>query len=871
MTDAEHWQLVKDLVGRALEHDPGRRASWLDAQPAPDAVRRDAEKLVAAAAEAGSFLETEPVGPTPSTLLEHPLAPLVREGDSVGAYRIVRLLGQGGMGAVYLASRADDAFRKEVAIKLVRPDAGGALADRLRLERRLLATLDHPNIARLIDGGTSADGVPYVVMEYVDGVPIDVYCRDHRLGIRESLALVITLCDAVQHAHRNLVVHRDLKPGNILVTSEGVPKLLDFGIAKALAGDDWGRTATGQAAMTPHSASPEQVRGEPVTVGTDVYGLGVLLYGLLTGRTPFAEAASPAALLHAICDLDPVAPSRLAPSAGIPADLDRITLKALKKAPGDRYDSAAGMGADLGRFLAGRPVEATPDSLAYRGRRFVARHRLGTAAVAAATVALAGGVGTTLWQARRTEQQRVRAERHFDEVRQLANTLIFEIHDGIERVPGATATRQLLVARAVAYYDRLAADERDNPPLQREIAAAYRRLGGVLGRPYASNFGDAPGALASYRKALAIREALAATDPSLPASLDLLESYLDVAEILRQTADTAGTLTLLERAAERLAPLEAVMPGDSAVLRASARVAMARAHGFEQAGRIESALASAEQALARHEKLSRDAAGDRTLAAEIAIDHGRIAVSRMRAGDFAGALVASTRRLELATQAAASDPTATPARRGLSTAHVQIGQVLARLGRPDQATAHLQTALDLRQRIAVQDPSDQQAEIDVCFAELELGELWLRRQRPDTALPLLHAGVDRAQRLAARTPGYVFMRLSLASGLNRLSRALMLTGDRRGAVAAAEEAVAVMAAAAAADPADARLQCELALGYEALGDAVEPAAPTRRAHYDRAGQLLSALRDAGRLGGGTLFGDEPARLAALDAKRAAVQ
>ena len=871
MTDAERWQFVKDLAGRALEYDPGLRAAWLAAQPAPEPIRRDAARLVAADAEAAGFLEIDPGSATGAAVFADPPAAVVHAGDSAGAYRIVRLLGQGGMGAVYLATRADDAFRKEVAIKFVRPDGRGALADRLRQERRLLATLDHPNIARLIDGGTTAEGVPYVVMEYVDGVPIDAYCRAHRLTVRDRVALVIALCEAVQHAHRNLVVHRDLKPGNILVTADGVPKLLDFGIAKVLAGDDVARTATGQAAMTPESASPEQVKGEPVTIATDVYGLGVLLYGLLAGTTPFADAGSPAALLHAICEIDPKAPSRIAPAADIPADVDRITLKAMKKAPRDRYDSAAALGADLGRFLAGRPVEATPDSLAYRTRRFVARHRLGTAVGGAAVVALAVGVATTVWQARRAEQQRVRAERHFDEVRQLANALIFEVHDGIERLPGATATRQLLVARAVDYYDRLAADERGNAPLQREISAAYRRLGGVLGRPYASNFGDAPGALASYRKALAIRETLAAADPSLPASLDLLESYLDVAEILRQTAGTAATLTLLDQAAARLAPLEAATPGDPVVLRAAARVSMARAHAFEQAGRIDGALAAAEDALARHERLERVAPGDRTLAAEIAVDHGRIAVSKMRAGDFPGALVASTRRLALATQAADNDPAGTPARRGLSTAHVQIAQVLARLGRTGEATGHLQAALDERRQIARQDASDQQAEIDLCVAELELGELWLRRNQPASALPLLQAGVARARRLSAGAPGYVFMRLSLASGLNRLSRALVLTGDRRGAVAAAEEAVAVMTAAAAADAADARLQCELALGHEAVGDALEATDAGRRVHYDRAGQLLSGLRDAGRLGGGTLFGDEPARLAAIDAKRAATQ
>lgn len=869
MTDGERWQLVKDLAGRALEHHAGDRGAWLAAQDAPEAVRQEAARLVAADAAAADFLEAGTLGlAAVSPAADGQAAPAVREGDPVGAYRIVRPIGQGGMGAVYLATRADEAFSKQVAIKLVHADAGGALADRLRRERRLLATLDHPNIARLIDGGTTAAGVPYVVMEYVDGVPIDDYCRRHAVPLAGRVALVRVAAEAVQHAHANLVVHRDLKPGNILVTADGMVKLLDFGIAKVLADDDRARTATGHSALTPETASPEQLTGGAITVATDVYGLGVLLYALLAGRPPFADAASPAALLRAICEVDPPPPSQVAPTARIPADLDRITLKALKKVPADRYANVASFAADLGRYLDGRPVEAMPDAIAYRARRFVARHRAGTAAATAAIVAVVGGAGTTVWQARRTEQQRVRAERHFDEVRQLANALIFEVHDGIERLPGATATRQLLVTRAVNYYDRLVADERDNAPLQREIAAAYRRLGGVLGRPYASNFGDSAGALASYRKALAIREALAEADPSLPATLELLESYVDVADVLRQTADTAGTIALLDRAGDRMALLEATRPADPVVLRAAARVSMARAHAYEQAGRIDQALASAERALTRHQALQAGGAADATLAGDIAIDHGRIGVSRMRAGDFAGALGPLQRRLDLAERGSGADPSSTPARRGLSTAHVQVGQALARLGRHDEAVAHIEAARRLRREIAGQDPSDQQAQIDLFFADLEAGELQLRVGRHDVALPALRAGVARARQLAERAPDYVFMRLSLASGLNRLSRALVATGDSVAALAASREAVAAMESAAATDPADARLQCELGLGYEAIGDALDVAA--RRPWYDRALAQLTALRDTGRLGGGTLFGDEPARLAALEAKRAAL-
>ncbi len=295
------------------------------------------------------------------------------------------------MGTVYLATRADDAFDKQVAIKLVRAGlAGPGLVERLREERRVLASLDHPNIARLLDGGATDDGVPYVVMEYVDGLPLDAYCESRGTTVAGRVALVRHVCDAVHDAHRNLIVHRDIKPGNVLVTAAGTPKLLDFGIAKVLGGVAASRSQT-VGAMTPDSASPEQVTGGAITVGTDVYGLGLLLYRLLAERPravrPYGRGSA-AALLRRCARTIPVPPSRLAPGLSIPADLDRIVLKALAKRPQDRYDTAAALSDDLGRLLDQRPVRATPDSLAYRSRRFVARHRLGTAVAATGTSSL---------------------------------------------------------------------------------------------------------------------------------------------------------------------------------------------------------------------------------------------------------------------------------------------------------------------------------------------------------------------------------------------------------------------------------------------------------------------------------------------------
>ena len=578
MTDAEHWQLVKDLAGRAFEQAPDRRAAWLHGQDVAPAVRDAAARLLDADADAdaGCFLDADPPLGSP---LDPPSRSAARPGDVIGAYRIVRLIGEGGMGAVYLATRADDAFHKQVAIKLV--GGGGpprALAERLRQERRLLATLDHPSIARLLDGGTTADGAPYVVMEYVDGAPIDRYCETHRLPLRARIELVRRVCEAVHHAHGNLVVHRDIKPGNILVTADGTPKLLDFGIAKALASDETVRTITGVGAMTPESASPEQVLGQPITVATDVYALGALLYRLIAGRPPFADAASPAALLHAICERDPLPPGQAAPATTVPRDVDLIVVKALRKRPADRYDSAAALAADLGRYLAGRPVEAAPDTLGYRTRGFVARHRLATVAVVTGIVALSGGLAATLWQARIAEAERQRAERRFGEVRRLARSLIFDVHDAITPLPGSTPVRRQLVANAVQYLDGLAGESGGDADLLRELAEGYERLARVQGRSGNANLGDESGARASGAKALALRRQIVQHPAARP------EDAVNLAESLQGQAGAAASAEAQATAVgEALALLDglptAVGEGRRAAnLRASLLWSLAGAH-----------------------------------------------------------------------------------------------------------------------------------------------------------------------------------------------------------------------------------------------------------------------------------------------------
>ena len=418
----ERWAQVKEVLYAVLDLEPGLRPDYLDRACANDpSLLQEIEPLILSHAQIDAdFLKTIVAGDANSASVElrHSLV-----GRLIGPYRIVEEIGAGGMGDVYRGVRADDQYQKEVAIKVVRRgfDTDSGLR-RFKAERQILATLDHSNIARLLDSGSTEDGLPYVVMELVEGQPIDQYCDRHNLSLVERLQLFRMVCAAVHYAHQHLVVHRDLKPGNILVTAEGVPKLLDFGIAKLLAPQVFAqpleRTATLMRVMTPEFASPEQVCGESITTASDVYSLGVVLYRLLTGCSPYQiTRGAPHEIAREICESEPQKPSIAITRAvetvsgdaaslrlssrpprhaqetqrlrrHLAGDLDNIVLMALRKEPLRRYASAAQFSEDIRRHLEGLPVVARQDTLGYRTGKFVTRHRLGVAAAAVVCVLL---------------------------------------------------------------------------------------------------------------------------------------------------------------------------------------------------------------------------------------------------------------------------------------------------------------------------------------------------------------------------------------------------------------------------------------------------------------------------------------------------
>jgi eukaryotic-like serine/threonine-protein kinase len=505
---SDRWQRLKGIIGTALQMAPGAREAYLrEACAGDDTLLEEATSLLDAGERAEPFLERAVEAAAGSWATESS-----RIGLRLGPYELVRELGQGGMGSVYLATRVDDEYRKEVAVKIVRADVDDAESRRRFLvERQILANLDHPHIARLLDGGTTDDHTPYVVMEYVAGEPLTAFCDARRLTIEERLRLFARVCEAVQFAHRNLVVHRDLKPGNILVTADGTPKLLDFGIAKLLA-DPTGAPATRSALrpMTPEYASPEQVQGGAITTATDVYALGVLLCELLCGRRPYRlDDRSPLAVEAAITTQAPERPStavfrRSEPQDRAPedqqtpeavaaargttperlrrqlaGDLDVITLMALRKEPERRYGSAEQLALDIRRHLDGLPVTARRDTVRYRAGKFVGRHRGAVAGTAAAVVLVAA---LTAFYGVRLARERDRAQAEGAKAAQVAEFLT-ELFRGAdpEQAQGRDFTARELLATGARRVER---ELSGDPVLQATVM-------GVIGRVYQS-LGDYP-------------------------------------------------------------------------------------------------------------------------------------------------------------------------------------------------------------------------------------------------------------------------------------------------------------------------------------------------------------------------------------------
>jgi non-specific serine/threonine protein kinase/serine/threonine-protein kinase len=610
---------ISAAVAEALELAEGERLAFLHARFAADpAMRRDAGLLLAGAADVDDFLES----PLPAAVSE--------PRERFGPYRVTGRIGEGGMGVVFQAVRDDGQFERQVAIKVIRSlGAHGELLRRFGTERQVLAQLEHPNIAKLLDAGLSENGAPYLVLEFVQGEPITAWCESRHLRVPERLRLFETVCSAVHAAHQRLIVHRDIKPANILVTPEGEPKLLDFGIAKLLMpSPDRTETTNLLAPLTLQYASPEQARGDNISTASDIYSLGVLLYELLTSARPY-DLGQPnlAEAIHTICEREPPPASRAAPAgraAQLVGDLDSIIGKALEKDPTRRYSSAYEMAADIRRYLAGEPVTARPPSFRYVASKYLKRHRNAALASACGLLLLLLSLAAALWQARMARFERDLAQQRFQDVRALANSIIFEFHDGVSKLAGSTPIRKQMVARSLEYLDKLSQEAGNDTALLVELGGAYVRLGDVQGKHTEANLGDVEGASLSYGKAQRNLERALALEPDHRMGRIQYGRLLNTLAGQRKFAGSGKRGEILQKAVDFWEAWAREAPSDPDVLHGLAAVRFQEVFGKP----LEERLRRWEALRQIHEKLLSLAPGNTSRMRNLALVH------RYMSGDY---------------------------------------------------------------------------------------------------------------------------------------------------------------------------------------------------------------------------------------------
>ena len=776
MTEEERWKAAKEIFIGACALAGAERAAYLETACAGEAgLREEVESLLDADAAAGEFLETPALATSAAVVAETLPDPMC--GRRYGPYRIVAAIGHGGMGDVYDAVRDDGQYEQRVALKLLRLGFDAEFARRrFRAERQILAGLDHPNIARLLDGGAAEDGRPYLVMERIDGVPLLDFCKQKNLGVPERLSLFLCVADAVAYAHQHLIVHRDLKPANILVTQAGEPKLLDFGIARVLEAGTATESNTTSLLLTPAYASPEQARGETIGTASDVYSLGMILFELLAGERAYSvEGVAPAEAVRRITETVPPAPSAVARRRGdeklakaLSGDLDNIVLMALRKEPERRYASVERLAADLRRYLNNRPVSARADTAWYRASKFLRRRRGPVAAAAAIALLLVGGSGATLWQARRAENERARAERRFDDVKRLAAVMMFEIHDAIRDLPGATHARQLLVSASLDYLNRLSTEAGDDASLRAELAAAYERVGDVQGNPVLPSLGDTAGAERSYRAALALRATLAGQE---------LEKGRDHFRL----ALCANARGRLEKALEELRQAIALDGKPAGAEAALALAADERMYAFllGETGRTAEGLDAAARSTSLYEKLGasggpRAATAQRMLPAAL----GTLAFLKMESGDLAGAVATQTQTETLMRREEARNPgNATIAENHaealyyLASWREMAGELRAALSNYEEAWAELN-------RLAKLDAKDTLSRRFAAFCLAGAGEIRVRLGETRIGLEDLEAAHAEFERLALEQPGNYYVLSGLADTEERMGRVWLRLGRR---------------------------------------------------------------------------------------------
>jgi tetratricopeptide (TPR) repeat protein len=739
-------------------------------------------------------------------------------GRRVGPYQLEKLLGRGGMGAVYLAHRVDGQFDQQVAVKLIDlPLANELFRERFRQERQILAGLSHPYIARLLDGGVDESGELYLTMEYANGLPIHRYSERHSLSLPERIALFKSVCTAVRFAHRNLVVHRDLKPDNILVLEDGTPKLLDFGTAKLIAPVDrpveGEFTRQGFHSYTPQYASPEQVLGHPISTASDIYSLGVLLFVLAAVVPPYElKEFSTAEMVRVICEQQPPRPSQKAAPGALDSDIDAIVMKALRKEPEERYATVDQLIADLDAYLAGRPVAARQGSFRYRAGKFARRNKLAFAASALLAATLLAGIGGVLWQSRIANAERRTAEARADDLRTLSNSLLSEIDEAIQKLPGSTAAQKLLVSTVLRHLDRSAKDAAGDPQLQLDLANAFIRLANVQGNPYDQNIGDTQGALTSLEKALSIGRTVLRHQPGSAAAAHALgwaqQSRSEVLFGMGRTQEAVATMrsaaaTFDELAARPGAKVDALM--DAATAYGGLGDELGQSGTASLADPV-AALAAFHKSLELDERIVRLDPNFSRARRAVAMNHAKIANVTSET-DPAAALPDYGKAIEGMNALPEEYRKALPNRRILALMLRRRGMALKEVGKYQEALAYVGQVKPMTQSFLAADPNDTRAGNDLlavleneaeCFEDRAEGvftdEPANRTADAGSALQTLSEARSLVEHLLQIEPDNVHWRSTLGLVLIRMSLQQQALRQAKGAPELAAKGVTILKA-----------------------------------------------------------------------------
>ena len=886
----DQWERVKSVFEATLDLVAADRAAFLDrACDGDESVRAEVESLLASQDESGRFMAGHALD---FASLRGNAREAVMAGRQFGQYRIVREIGHGGMGAVFLAERADGAFDHQVAIKIIRHSlADSGLERRFRRERQILASLTHPGIARLLDGGMTPDGEPYFVMEYIEGEALPAFASRMRLDVDRRLALFQQVCAAVAYAHRTLIVHGDLKPSNILVTGDEQAKLLDFGLARVLDPDEAthpgdvtrpgtevpSHTMTAMRAFTPGYASPEQARGDRITTSSDVYSLGVILYELLSGERPYRfERRSVDEIVQTLNSTPPPRPSLVAtrrrsatssnpnasedgatpawlPNTDLSGDLDNIVLMALRLEPEQRYPSVEAFAADVQRHRDLRPVHARPPTWSYRTSRFIGRNRVAVAAGVLVTVSMLGGLAASLWQASLAREQSSRANRRFDDVRQLSKSLLFELSPLIERVQGATEARDVLLRRAMDYLDSLARESADDVDLQTELAAGYEKVGDLQGNPSNPNLVELERAIESYAKARRIRARVLALRPGDPLARRATANNLRVAGNIHAQAndyDRAGAD--LTEALRLYEALRSAQPGDDALTLAVAQCHHDLGRNLSTSNRYAGALPFFRTAIAMGEAMRASAPSDLDVARLIADSHAQLGLALSWEGQQQEAEAEMGRAAATYEPLLAIQPNDVNLRNGLWSTYWLTSSVYEEQN-DTVSDAFAAKALTVAQSVSERDPANVRARHQVARSFSRLGQTATNVGRPGDALGHLEQSCRLLRDITAAESRNGRLRSELALAVTRLAEATWKYGRSEAALGHLDEAVSVYEQVRRAFPDDRRSARNLALTHQLAGEIHEAmaasagnAASTRRAardSYQAAFDILVSLRD----------------------------